>query len=103
MKRGIEKEHHSAPLSSCICTDIYLAVCTVQSQEGTGWAHAHHLIQPEGPKVGAPGTSGFWDIRLSEIGLGRALGPVEPELDCKSGQPGTEAPLSPSKLEFRIL
>lgn len=53
--------------------------------------------------MGAPGTSGFWDIRLSEIGLGRALGPVEPELDCKSGQPGTEAPLSPSKLEFRIL
>lgn len=103
MKRGIEREHHSAPLSSCICTDIYLALCTVQSQEGTVWAHAHHLIQPEGPRAGAPGTSGFWDIRLSGMGLGRALGPAEPELVPKRWRLGTEEPQSPYKLGFGIL
>lgn len=103
MKRGIEREHHSAPLSSCICTDIYLAVCTVQSQEGTVWTHAHHLIQPEGPRVGPPGTSGFWDIRLSGTGLGRVLGQMEPLRAPKSWQLGTEEPQGPSKLEFGIL
>lgn len=79
MKRGIEREHPSAPLSSCICTDVYLAMCTLQSQKGTVWAHAHHPIQTEGPKAGAPGAgsaaSGFWDIRLSGMGLGRLWAP----------------------------
>lgn len=57
--------------------------CTVTGGDSLGTLTPPHSA--EGPRVGAPGTSGFWDIRLSEIGVGRALGPVEPELDCKSG------------------
>lgn len=107
MKRGIEREHHSVPLSSCICTDIYLAVCTVQSQKRTVWAHAHHPIHIEGPGAGAPGTgsvaSGFWDIRLSGMGLGRALSPAKAGLGPGSLWPSTEEPQSPSRLGFGIL
>lgn len=106
MKRGIEREHHSVPLSSCICTDIYLAVCTVQSQKRTVWAHAHHPIHIKGPRAGAPGmgyvASGFWDIRLSGMGLGRALSPVKARLGPGSLRPSTEEPQSPSRLDFGI-